>query len=66
MQQELQKKIESIENEVKLIKTLIKIKGYSVKKPVSLRGIAKTKLNANKLDTEIEKSKKSLFSHEEV
>ena len=45
---------------------MIKIKGYQAKKPVSLRGIAKTKLSGSKLDNEIEKSKKSTFSHEEV
>ena len=51
---------------MKLIKTMVKIKGYQVKKPVSLRGIAKTKLDINKLNIEIDKSKKSIFYHGDV
>ena len=36
------------------------------KKPVSFRGLAKTKLNEKDLDKFVEKSKKSLFHHEEL
>jgi hypothetical protein len=45
---------------------MIKISGYKVKKPISLRGLAKTKLASDKLNFEIEKSRKTLFSREEA
>jgi len=66
MRQEMQKKLENIENDIKLIKTMIKIKDYKIKKAVSLRGIAKTTMSSTQLDCEIEKSKKSISSHEEM
>ena len=62
MEYKLEKKLDTIENELKLLKTLILSSyGNSIKKPVSFRGIAKTNLNDKELDKAIEESKKSLF-----
>ena len=62
MEYKLEKKLDTIENELKLLKTLILSSyGNSIKKPVSFRGIAKTNLNDKELDKAIGESKKSLF-----
>ena len=61
MEYKLTKKLDTIENELKLLKTLILSSyGYKIKKPVSFRGIAKTNLSEEELDKSIERAKKSL------
>lgn len=62
MEYKLVKKLDNIESEISSIKTLILSNyNYKMKKPVSFRGIAKTKLSEKELDKSIEESEKSLF-----
>ena len=57
MEYKLEKKLDTIENELKLLKTLILSSyGNSIKKLVSFRGIAKTNLNDKELDKAIEET----------
>ena len=61
MEYKLTKKLEEIEKELKTLKTLILTGyGYKIKKPVSFRGIATTKLSEEELDMAIEEAQKSL------
>jgi hypothetical protein len=56
-----EKKLDSIENEIKNLKAIILSSyGNKIKKPVSFRGIAKTELSDIQLDKAIEEAKKSL------
>ena len=59
----MEKRIENLEKEIKEIKKLVKT---GKKKPVSFRGLAKTKLDSKQLDNEIKKSQKSVFFHGDI
>ena len=67
MEYKSEKKLDNIENEIKLLKSIV-LSGYGneIKKPVSFRGLAKTKFTTKDVDKAIEKSRKSLFHHEEI
>lgn len=61
MEYKFAKKLDSIENEIKLLKAMVLSSyGNKLKKPVSFRGIAKTNLSDEDLDKAIESAKKSL------
>lgn len=62
MEYKFAKKLDSIENEIKLLKAIV-LSSYEnkIKKPVSFRGIAKTNLSEEELDKAIEESKRYLF-----
>ena len=63
----LEKRLDHIENEIKSLKSMVLFRAsYKPKKPVSFRGLARTKLSEKELDEFIEKSKKSLFHNEEL
>ena len=62
MEYQLSKKLNNIENELDNLKTLIlSISTYKIRKPVSFRGMAKTKLNEQELDEAIEEAQGSMF-----
>ena len=62
MEYKLLKKIDNMENDIKLLKKIVLSSyGYTMKKPVSFRGIAKTKLSDEELDQAIEESQRSLL-----
>lgn len=58
----MEKRLEEMEKEIKKMKEMLK-NGNKKQKPVSFRGMAKTKLSDKELDEEIRKAKKSLFKH---
>lgn len=61
MEYKFEKKLDDIENEIKLLKAIvISSYGSKIKKPISFRGIARTKLSDEALDEAIDEAKKSL------
>jgi len=61
MEYKLEKKLEFIENELKILKNLIiSNTNFPIKNPVSFRGMARTNLSGTKLDKAIGKAKKSI------
>ena len=65
LEEQINLKLNSIEEEIKTLHKTILFGNVKMKKPVSFRGIAKTNLTEDQLDEAIDEAKKSLFPHKE-